>query len=72
MEQLVRDVIGAVERQDWARVKVLLHPYLHWTEPGVAMRGRTKVLARLAEGPVPVAPDSCEVRDGQIYRWTSR
>ncbi|MEV4514784.1 nuclear transport factor 2 family protein [Dactylosporangium sp. NPDC049525] len=71
MEQIVRDVIDAVERQDWVLVKALLHPYLHWREPGVAMRGRTKVLARLAAGPVPVAPDSWELRDGQIYRWTS-
>jgi hypothetical protein len=72
MERIVRDVIGAVERQDWVLVKALLHPYLHWSEPGVAMRGRTKVLARLAEGPVPTAPDSYELRDGQIYRWTVR
>jgi hypothetical protein len=71
MEQIVRDVIGAVERQDWAVVKVLLHPYLHWREPRVALRGRTKVLARLAAGPVPAVPDSYELRDGQIYRWTS-
>lgn len=71
MEQIVRDVLDAVGRQDWAVVKASLHPYLHWSEPDVALRGRVKVMARLAAGPVPAAPDRCELRDGQIYRWTS-
>ena len=70
MDPVVGEVIAAVERGDWPRVKGLLHPYLHWSEPGVALRGRTRVLALLAERPAPAAPASHELRDGQIYRWT--
>ncbi|MDG6106570.1 nuclear transport factor 2 family protein [Dactylosporangium aurantiacum] len=71
MDQIVRDVIDAVRRQDWDVVKALLHPYPHWSEPGTAIRGRRNVLARLAAGPVPGPPDFHELRDGQVYRWTS-
>jgi SnoaL-like protein len=71
VDPIVHDVLDAVERGDWATVKALLHPYLHWREPGVALRGRTKVLARLAESPPPSPPSTVELRDGQIYRWTS-
>jgi hypothetical protein len=71
LDRIVQDVLEAVERQDWAGLKLLLHPYLHWLEPGVAIRGRTKVLARLAEPPPPAPPSSYELRDGQVYRWTA-
>jgi len=71
MDGIARDVLDAVERGDWTTVKALLHPYLHWQEPGVAIRGRTKVLTRLAESPPPALPSMVELRDGQIYRWTS-
>jgi hypothetical protein len=71
LDRIVQDVLEAVERQDWAGLKPLLHPYLHWLEPGVAIRGRTKVLARLAEPPPPAPPSSYELRDGQVYRWTA-
>jgi len=67
----VRDVLVAAGRRDWARLKPLLHPYLHWTEAGVTIRGRTKVLAHLTAGPTPVEPSSVELRDGQIYRWVT-
>jgi hypothetical protein len=71
VDQIVEDVIAAVERQDWLRVRALLHPYLHWTDPQAAIRGRSKVMARLAAGATFTAPVSYELRDGQIYRWTS-
>ena len=71
MDEIVREGLDAAARADWARVRPLLHPYLHWREPGVALRGRVKVLARLAAGPVPAPPDEIELRDRQIYRWTS-
>ena len=32
-----QDLIAAVEQRDWARAKLLLHPYLHWNEPGVIL-----------------------------------
>ena len=71
MDRIIDDVLAAVDRQDWSRLKLLLHPYLHWREPGVAIRGRAKVLARLAKPPAPAPPSTYEVRDGQIYRWTA-
>jgi hypothetical protein len=69
VDRIVSDVLSAVDRQDRPRLKTLLHPYLHWTEPRIAIRGRTKVLARLAASPPPAPPASYELRDGQIYRW---
>ncbi|MEU8813017.1 nuclear transport factor 2 family protein [Actinoplanes sp. NPDC048796] len=69
MDPIVAEVLDAVGREDRAALIRLLHPYLHWTEGGVTVRGRTKVLARLAGVPGP--PASYELRDGQIYRWVS-
>jgi hypothetical protein len=71
VDRIVADVLAAVDRQDWAALKMLLHPYLHWSEPRMQIRGRTKVFARLAASPKPQPPDTYELRDGQIYRWTS-
>ena len=57
--------------RDWKALRLLLHPYVHWTGPdGVTIRGRTRVLEMLASrcercGP----PAAVELRDGQIYRW---
>ena len=70
MEDIVRAVLDGLAQGDWERVRLLLHPYLHWHEPGVVLRGRQNVLSRLATGPMPEPPDEIEVRDGQIYRWT--
>lgn len=70
MEDIVRAVLDGLAQGDRERVRLLLHPYLHWREPGVALRGRSNVLSRLAAGPTPEPPDEIEVRDGQIYRWT--
>ena len=69
VDRIVSDVLSAVDRQDWPRLKILLHPSLHWTEPRIALRGRVKVIARLAAAPAPEPPASYELRDSQIYRW---
>jgi hypothetical protein len=69
MDDLVRQVVEAVEQRDWETLRRVLHPYLHWTEDGVTVRGRQKVLARLVDRPVVGVPASYEVRDGQVYRW---
>jgi hypothetical protein len=58
-------------RQDWSTVRLLLHPYLQWTQDGLVLRGRTKVMARLTAQSRLAAPATCELRDGQIYRWTA-
>jgi hypothetical protein len=68
---MVQNVLDAVERRDWDLVRAVLHPYLHWQEPGVTIRGRRNVIDRLALPPPPAPPSSVELRDGQIYRWTS-
>ena len=71
MNRLVEAALEAIERQDWDRLRLILHPYLHWTAAdGVPMRGRVNVLAMLAASPVSEAPSHFEIRDGQIYRWT--
>ncbi len=70
MDRIIREVLSAVERRDQSTLKALLHPYLHWSERRIEIRGRVKVLARLAAAPAPEPPASYELRDGQIYRWT--
>ena len=57
--------------RDWDALRPLLHPYLHWTGPdNLTIRGRTRVLAMLAERrDPPDRPASVELRDNQIYRW---
>jgi hypothetical protein len=65
-EQVRRAVAG----DQWARVRLLLHPYLRWELPdGTELRGRVRVLELLhATGP-PDPPRTVELRDGQVYRW---
>lgn len=58
-----------IERRDWAAAQELLHPYLHWTDGEVSLRGRRRVLAHLAAAPTPRPPAQVEVRDGQVRRW---
>lgn len=59
-----------ISRRDWDGVKLLLHPYLHWTSKGGrTIRGRQQVLAYLVETAVKRLPETYELRDGQIYRW---
>ena len=71
VNEIARRAHAAIVAKDWATVRVLLHPYLHWTgSDGRTIRGRSKVvdaLAHAAEAPPP--PTSVELRDGQIYRW---
>jgi hypothetical protein len=67
---LVYEALAAIERRHWERLKLLLHPYLHWTtKDGETLRGRKRVIARLVEAASPSPPSSCEFRDRQIYRW---
>jgi uncharacterized protein YndB with AHSA1/START domain len=74
--ELVDDVVTAVRAAVLAgerdALRLLLHPYLHWTDAnGRTTRGRTKVLSLLADGELLDAPSRCELRDGQVYRWES-
>ena len=68
---VVAGIIRAVSNGDIAHLRSALHPYLYWVEPDVALRGRVKVLAHLAENRKIPAPTRVEMRDGQVYRWIS-
>jgi hypothetical protein len=68
---VARGLLDAVDKADWERARLLLHPYLHWTTAdGHTLRGRTTVLARLRHAFPPGSPATVELRDDQIYRWT--
>ena len=60
---------NAVDSQQWAEARELLHPYLHFTDGSTRLRGRTQVLAHLRAHPTPRPPTTVEIRDGQVYRW---
>ena len=65
----MRDAVAALGQREWELLKRLLHPYVRWTDGTTAIRGRTKVLAYLADRAVTNLPARYELRDGQIYRW---
>ena len=70
VEDVTREAHAAMLARDWETLRLLLHPYLRWTDAsGRTIRGRTKVLAMLEESGPPDPPDSVELRDDQIYRW---
>jgi hypothetical protein len=73
VDEVVRQAVSAMERSDWEKLRLLLHPYLHWIDPsGVELRGRKKVIEHLAASPPPGPPALHELRDGQIYRWQEK
>jgi len=61
---------GLLDAGELGEARSLLHPYLHWTDGQVQIRGRARVLAHLRQQPKPRPPRAVEVRDGQIYSWT--
>ncbi len=70
VERVLHELLTAIDAGDWARVRLLLHPYARWTDKqGTALRGRSAVIAHLLEAPVTTAPCAYELRDGQICRW---
>jgi hypothetical protein len=60
---------AALDAGEWGELRALLHPYLHFEDGRVALRGRKKVLAHLRERGAVRPPTSVQVRDGQVYRW---
>jgi hypothetical protein len=69
----VDQAIAAIKGRDWDDLKLLLHPYLHWTcADGRVIRGRKNVLAHLAASSIAGPPSSHELRDSQIYRWSEK
>ena len=70
MDPVVEDLLRAIELRDWERVRLLLHPYLRWTDSsGTTVLGRTKVMSRIMDAPVVGRHRSYELRDEQIYSW---
>jgi hypothetical protein len=61
---------AAMDAGEWGELRPLLHPYLHWRDRGVSLRGRSTVLRHLQQVPTPRPPSEVEVREGQLYRWT--
>jgi hypothetical protein len=67
---MVREALEDMAARDWQRLKLKLHPYVHWTEAdGTQIRGRTKLLDLLSSTESVGPPSSYEIRDGQLYRW---
>ena len=55
--------------RDWDGLRMLLHPYLHWTTAnGTGFVALRRFMELLQAGPPPAAPIAVELRDGQIYR----
>jgi hypothetical protein len=70
VDDVVSAAHAAIVARYWAALRLLLHPYLHWTDSdGHVLRGRGKVLAMLERVDAPAPPSAVELRDGQIYRW---
>jgi len=70
VDEVVRAAHEAVLARDWDRLRLMLHPYLHWTaSDGSRLRGRSKVMDRLQSATPPAPSAAVELRDGQIYRW---
>ncbi|GAA4759577.1 hypothetical protein GCM10023350_52190 [Nocardioides endophyticus] len=60
---------AAIDAGEWHDVRPLLHPYLHFQDGAVVLRGRNAVLEHLRSHPTPKPPAAVEVRGGQLYRW---
>ena len=66
----VCDVLDAIERRNWIRLRRLLHPDIHWTTAVEEhLHGPDEVVARLSSDPPPAPPSYHEVRDELMYRW---
>jgi hypothetical protein len=63
---------AAMDAGEWGELRPLLHPRLHWHSRDGHVRGRSKVLAHLHDVPTPRPPEDVEIRDGQVYRWSSQ
>jgi hypothetical protein len=63
VDVVVRDVLEVAAHRDWDSLRLMLHPYLHWTPAdGETVRGRNNVLSLLTNSPPPQAPASVELR----------
>lgn len=66
----VCDVLDAIERRDWSRLRRLLHPDVHWTTAVEEhLHGPGTVIACLVDDPPPAPPAYHELREGRVIRW---
>lgn len=66
----VCDVLATIEQRNWARLRRILHPEIHWTTAvEEELHGPNEVIATLSGDPPPAPPSYHEVRDGLMYRW---
>jgi hypothetical protein len=66
----VSDVLDAIERRNWSRLRRLLHPEIHWTTAVEEhLHGAGEVIARLERDPPPAPPSYHELCDGLMARW---
>lgn len=66
----VSDVLEAIERRDWERLRSLLDPDIHWmTAVEEDLHGPDAVIDRLSRDPPPAPPSYHELRRGLVCRW---
>lgn len=66
----VSNVLDAIERRDWDRLRGLLADDVHWTTALEEHRhGPEDVIAQLRHDPPPAPPAYHELRDGRLTRW---
>jgi hypothetical protein len=69
----VWDVLAMIERRDWARLRRLLDPEVHWTTAvEEQLHGPSAVIACLSGDPPPGPPAYHEARHGRIVRWIDK
>ena len=71
MDAVVAQALDLIAQRDWVAIREVVHPYIRWTRgDGSLVRGRLNLIASVEEGRAPLPPETIELRDGQIYRWT--
>jgi len=60
---------SALDSQDWATARPLIHPHIQVTSGRESLTGRTALLERVRDRRPLKPPTRVEVRDGRISRW---
>ena len=61
----VSDVLDAIERRNWSRLRRLLHPEIRWTTAvEEQLHGADDVIERLARDPPPAPPPTTSYATG--------
>jgi hypothetical protein len=56
MDRRIEEAWEAIGLPDWESLRLMLHPYVRWSDGGTSIRGRTKVMAHLRAHPVADRP----------------